>query len=373
MATIYKPTHKGKDGKRIRAKTWRIAYRDENGKRRTVGGYKDKDATLALARELETRAERISAGIPVVQKEKVREPLERVIQEYIDTLKDQGSAKDYIRMVRQRLETMRTACGWATLRDLSRQSIESFLKTIRAKGRSNATLRYYFAAARSFMNWCIQEGWLTENPLKNLRVPQSGAKGPTRPRRAFTEAELKALLEVAGPRRAVYAVAAMSGLRRDELRNLERGDVSFDPPTWHLRPEATKARRRELLPMLPDCVPFVRQACEEATSERVFTPPCIKTFHRDCRRAGIRRRDDRGRYLDFHSLRYTFCTMLAKVLPIQKVMILMRHRDIRLTANLYMDLGLTDLNAKDWKLPSFLTTSQPLGPAATPGPRGPGP
>ena len=67
--------------------------------------------------------------------------------------------------------------------------------------------------------------------------------------------------------------------------------------------------------------------------------------------ADIAKKDDSGRQVDFHALRYFFCTTLAHDVPIQIVSKLMRHRDIRTTCNLYMDLGLTDLAEATIDLP----------------------
>lgn len=64
----------------------------------------------------------------------------------------------------------------------------------------------------------------------------------------------------------------------------------------------------------------------------------------NCRPEAAPKADDEGRVVDFHSFRYTFCTLLARRLPIQHVQKLMRHRDIRLTVNIYMDLRLDDLS-----------------------------
>ena len=58
--------------------------------------------------------------------------------------------------------------------------------------------------------------------------------------------------------------------------------------------------------------------------------------------------------MDFHCFRYFFYTLCAKHMPIQMVRLLMRHRDIRQTCNLYMDLGLTDLKDELLKLPPLI-------------------
>jgi hypothetical protein len=63
-----------------------------------------------------------------------------------------------------------------------------------------------------------------------------------------------------------------------------------------------------------------------------------RTFRRDLADAGIPFLDELGRRVDFHALRYTFNTNLqvAGVSP-RVVMELMRHSDMRLSANTYTD------------------------------------
>jgi integrase len=80
----------------------------------------------------------------------------------------------------------------------------------------------------------------------------------------------------------------------------------------------------------------------------------MKTFDADLKAAGIAKRGADGRTLVFHSLRYSFCVRAALVLPIQKVKLLMTHRTLAMTADLYADLGLDDAGEDVWALPALL-------------------
>jgi integrase len=84
-----------------------------------------------------------------------------------------------------------------------------------------------------------------------------------------------------------------------------------------------------------------------------------EAHERDLARAGIPRQDARGRWADFHSFRYTFCTWMAQRHPIQVVQRLMRHGTITLTRDLYNDLDLSDTAEELWTLPPL--TADPLG------------
>jgi hypothetical protein len=113
--------------------------------------------------------------------------------------------------------------------------------------------------------------------------------------------------------------------------------------------------------MLVECWEALRPIWETATSptQKLFpSVPPMDTVRKDLKRATIARQDEEFRWADFHSLRYFFCTLLARKLPIQLVKSLMRHRDIRMTCNLYMDLGIADINEAAIVLPKLLGAEQ---------------
>lgn len=69
--------------------------------------------------------------------------------------------------------------------------------------------------------------------------------------------------------------------------------------------------------------------------------PRIERFRRDLVKAGIAYKDDQGRIADFHSLRKTFGTNLARGgVPRRTAMSLMRHSDGKLTDSIYTDENL---------------------------------
>lgn len=229
-------------------------------------------------------------------------------------------------------------------------------------GAAPRTHNRHHETLRAFLNWCVSQGWLASSPLASLKMLKVGQAGRRRRRRAYTTTEFRNLLAVAPePRRTIYIVAATSGLRRSELNRLEIQDVSLTDKLWTLRPTITKNRKRERLPMTPECfnalAPYVRTLMSQGSNARaaIFPThvPHVTLLYQDMKSAGIERKDGLGRVLDFHSFRYFFCTQMSKFLPIQKVMKLMRHSTITLTANLYNDLDLTDNAENNWTLASM--------------------
>ena len=82
------------------------------------------------------------------------------------------------------------------------------------------------------------------------------------------------------------------------------------------------------------------RACQHNVIGKVFRlgVPTAKTLLIDLAACGIKGVDEHGRHLDFHALRHTFATMLARAGVSPRVaMELMRHSDMRLTAKTYTD------------------------------------
>lgn len=342
MASIYR--QKGR-------KRYQISYKDEAGRRVTVAGYRDKEATKALANRLERNAERARAGLPVENEARRHQNILELREQYLSELTRKGRTQVHIKEQRRLLGTTFDECGWERLSQIRPDRMAVFLNEMQP-AVSSRTLNSYRDALSSFLQFCVRQRWIEENPLKDF--PKAKGKKP-KPRRAYTIEELYRL-QFGSRHAALYVIAATSGLRKSELRQLQRRDFSFEPARWHLRPEITKGKRTDVLPMAPEAAEIMSRITKDlAPTDRVFPViPRTQTLHRDIKNAGLQRIDTTGRQLDFHSLRYTFCTILAKHLPIQQVRLLMRHRDIRQTVNLYMDLGLTDVADSLAKLPPLL-------------------
>ncbi len=93
----------------------------------------------------------------------------------------------------------------------------------------------------------------------------------------------------------------------------------------------------------PELVAALRELKGESQpGELVFKRfPRIERFKRDLKKAGIPYQDALGRYADFHSLRKTLGTNLAKAgVPRRTAMSVMRHSDGKLTDKIYTDENL---------------------------------
>jgi integrase len=356
MATIWKPS-RVVDGRRVKSRKWYVAFRDpsQGGRRVKHPGYTDKEATRELGRKLEREAERKAAGLEVADRSRSAEPIKVPLEAYLAELDRSGASAGYRKRVRSILERLVRACHWPNLASVRADTLRAFLQAHARKGRSARSQNDYRNKAARFLGWCVAQGWVEGNPLTKVGcVPENG-KNRVRPRRSYTDAELTALFSLRNARTAVYRLAAFSGLRRSDLARLRVADADLtDPrrPRWRLRAEAVKEGRSAVLPMLPECADVVAALVKgkKPGDRLVHVPTDQRTLYADLKRANVSRFDDSHRRLDFHSFRYYFCTLLARSLPIQKVRLLMRHRDIRTTCNLYMDLGIDDV-AEAFTLP----------------------
>jgi hypothetical protein len=184
---------------------------------------------------------------------------------------------------------------------------------------------------------------LERNPLKS--VGKSETRGKERyVRRALTATELATLIETSGKRALPYMLAAYTGLRHGEIKQLTWADVHLDESRPYIlaRPSTTKNKKTAVLPLVPQLAERLKdwRAQQHSLTGTVFkhSVPTAVTLLKDLAACGIKGVDEHGRHLDFHALRHTFATMLASAgISPRVAMELMRHSDMRLTAKTYTD------------------------------------
>jgi integrase len=363
---------------------WYIVYADAAGRRVTKRGYRDREATEALAQKLERDVARARQGLaPATDPALAQTPWPRALDLWLAGLRHDNSDDVYVANMRRLVTKVAEGCGWITLASVRPDRVRDWLLDIKANGvpakdgrrknkhPSDRTVDQYLEVAKRFLSWCCAQNppYLEANPLESLKKIQKPKR--VRRRRAISDESLKRLLSVSGPRSPVYRIAALTGLRKDELRQLQWRDIRLDhaKPSVHLRPEANKSRRDDRVPLNHEAVEVLTSLRPEDAGplDPVFPSlPTLDTLKRDLEKAGIPYRDAEGRQFDFHSFRYCFCTMLARAdVPIRTAIELMRHKDPKLTLQIYTDAGQLDTEAAVGRLPR-------LGPAWSSPSRTPG-
>ncbi len=281
------------------------------------------------------------------------------VADYVSELVTAGRNAIYSANARRYLTEIGKVCQWATLEGIDRNAFAKFIAKRREEGASARTINNITSFAKSFLTWATNTERIDRNPLLSVGKLDESADRRRR-RRALADEECIRLLGIAKRRELCYRVALGTGLRKRELKLLEWRDVLLDDgqPRIQLRPEATKSKRADTLPISSELAQRLRAArpTPAAPMLRVFrNVPGLETFQRDLKSAGILYRDGEGRIVGFHSLRVTFITALHRAgLPTKVVMTLARHTDPKLTLGTYTDLAFFDTHGAANLLPSYL-------------------
>ena len=374
---------------RVKTTTYYAKYRDGDGRVKVVAtGCKDRRSAEQFLGRLERDADRVKSGIAtsdeIRQAKHKTGPIEDHVLAYLGTFRgSEAHRKDTGRCLARLIQEFH----WGSLADMRRDELETWLASETRSGRSARSRNAHHTALVSFCNWCVMVKRLAANPF--VKIAKAGLEAdPRRPRRALFEQEVARLVQAArnaprrpgesrrgkpseasrrpaerlpGPDRAeLYLVLVGTGLRKGELSKLVVKDLRlYDRiPCIELPAAIDKKHRQAVIPLRHDLVELLAERVKDlAPTDHVFEVPAdlIKRFDADCRRAGIPKRDDRGRTVDLHSLRMTFNTWLAKAGVAPRIaQELMRHEDIDLTMNVYTDPALFDLVTAVESLPSLL-------------------
>jgi integrase len=323
-------------------------------------GVTDKQVALEKLRRLVREREREREGLiqPKAERDVLKWPIQAAIHEYVESRRGLHRGAKYCRDRQLRLSRLAHACGWSTVAEINGYSFETWRaqqKTFCAK-----TLNEYQAAAAMFCNWL--EKRTGRNPMRSVeRIKSLG--DPRRTRRAFTAEELWRLVDVAGERGIVYLVAAVTGLRRGELSRIEWRDVNLDEPQPYISARSSITKNAKLVgqPLAPKVAAALRQYRPANVVPRDLVlrrlMPTMDRFRADLAAAGISYVDEKGRHADFHALRKTLGTELAKSQqPLRVTMELMRHSDAKLTTKIYTDAGMLPTWDAVQALPMFNDT-----------------
>ncbi len=411
--SVFRRTYTGRDGKREKTGVFYVEFRDHMDRVQRVPGYRDRAATQELERKLRTLSalrasgsppdetmrrwtenlpaalrDRLAAvGLITAQQVAALRSLSTLVDAWAEHLGAKGTGEEHVRLVKARALRVINGAGAKFWTDLSPTDVENYLRTARESGKriSARTSNFHLQAARQFIRWAIRTGLAVEDPLRVLE-PMNAERDRRRKRRALTADELQHLLDVtargadrdgmSGPERALlYRLAVETGLRRGELVALVVADLDLETPnepTVRVRAATAKNGREARLPLRAESVPALAAFVANRQPHcPVFATPkswrAAECMSADLAAAEIEATDAAGLIVDFHALRTTFATSLARSgASLQVAQRLMRHCTPTLTANVYTVLGRDDERAAVAKLPGAAT---PKGESAT-GPQG---
>ena len=362
VANVFKPRRR-KNGKSVESRLYSARVRLP-GEHKTITvalHVSDRQVAEAKLQELIRDREREAAGI--IAPRRIRDAANKAfcnhLVDYIADLRGRKLADGYVASIEARLKKLASECGWCLLIDVTPGSFQTWRAT--QKDRAPKTVNDYLAAAHGFFSWLERAELVVRNPLKNVGKVEARGK-ERRKRRAFTLEELARVVSESGVYRHAILTAYYTGLRRNELRQVEWGDIQQEARTVFIVPRASTTKNREAkrcyLPLW-----FARELFEAkpqgaSGGDRILLRgmiPSMWQYKKILKRAGLSYKDDQGRQADFHALRRSFNTHLAQAaVDPQTRKEMMRHSDIALTLDVYTDKGVLPMAEAVEKLPVFL-------------------
>ena len=362
----------------------------------------------------EAEADRERLGVVTREDRKISAELGKPIAEHLEAFDDSmlaaGRSGSHRKTTRRYIQAVIDDLRWRTLRDVTRAGMEGWLASCMREGRSARSRNAALVAMRSFLNWAKRADVIRVNPFDG--IPRSNERAdPRRPRRALEESALLALfaaaevrpladamtvrrgrrigqpcarisakrraaLELLGLERALaYRALFFTGLRVGELRSIRICDLQLDenPPRLMLAAKSAKNRRASSIVLRQDLVDQIRvvlarreslgSGCSGSVQKRDPSSPAflvpsgfLRILNRDLAHAGIAKRSSDGRTFDLHAFRTSLCTHLARAgVPLRTAQEVMRHSNPTLTANVYTDPALLQVEAALAALPSIQT------------------
>jgi integrase len=308
-------------------------------------GCSNRQVAEKRLQEAVAEREREAAGIiaPKVEREAANKPLKAHLEDWIAT-KEKVRDDQYLKCCRNQICRLLKECNWTFAKDVNADDLSRWMGESSLSAKS---LNHYLTTARTLLNWMVKQGRITFNPLRSVDL-LPGNEEKRRPRRALSDDDFSKLVDGSGERGIAYLVAATTGSRFGEMLEVERGDIHLDDgdPRIVARAATTKNRKEASLPLHAAVAEQLRTFLADlecGPADKVFAPLFRKRhqFKRDLEAVGIPRTDAQGRVVDFHSLRYTFCTNLQRLGTPQRVLMhLMRHSDRRLSDHIYTDTEL---------------------------------
>lgn len=282
--------------------------------------------------------------------------LDEHIDDYLADCRFRGLSEAYEKIKRSQLKRIVLLAKAQRLSDLTIESVTTALQQLKVEDRSARTINQNRATVVAFLNWCVMRDRLDSHRVD--RVPRLNEDDDRRlERRAATDEEIRRLLATAPPhRRMVYEAAILTGLRRNEITQIEARDIDIIGGTLTVRAAVAKKKKGDVIPLHQDLVPALsRRLLRLRPNDKVFAPvPRMETYKKDLAKAGIPFVDVNGEQLDFHALRGTFATRLLRGgVPLSVAKQLTRHASAKTLERHYDKLGLSDAAAAMKRLPGL--------------------
>ena len=354
----------------LRGETWWIRFQDHRNRQRRVRGAKSKRTAERIGSNLQRIVDLVSCGQAITQDlaewvnhkldkrriDKLKlwgmvtdvslspgQPLSKHLIVWHDGLVNRGRGEDYAELRYQRAKKLFEEAGAVYHGDIDAERVQGVLAEWDGKF-SDYTRAHYLSAARSFCRWMKRTGRASGDPLAILPVSRGKQKYHRCALTITHQQDIVVLtrglglkFDVTGFERSIlYWVALATGLRASAIRRLNVGDIYFDRSYIHSRSGGASNKSTSPKPLPKSLIDALRSFVVGLNPEdKLFNLPdetkLARMLRADAKECGV---PTEG--LDFHALRHTFGTTMARngTHP-RTLMSLMDHKTIQMTMKLY--------------------------------------
>lgn len=239
------------------------------------------------------------------------------------------------------------------VKDITAGDIDRLIRHLQARGLKPKTVRTYITTLSTLLAYAVRKGWARTSPMAAVDLPSMHDHATVAPLRFLRVHEINDLASMVpeGPYRvvdrALYATAAMAGLRQGELRGLRWSGVDWTAQRVHVtrnivrgQETSPKSRKGRSVPLAPQVVSALEQLREAsrftAQDDPVFADPwtgaplartpLMERYRKALAAAGL---DEAFR---FHDLRHTMGTSLAMAgVDVVTIQAYLGHSDLATT------------------------------------------
>ncbi len=281
-----------------------------------------KEAVKGLDREFVRKAERgyATSGFKFFDK----------ITEYFDWAEAGNKSVESVKTEKLRVKTLKEFFGDCDLTEIDKVRITEYCGLRRKAGKSPGTINRALAWLSFFSNWCIERGYLKENPTPKMLIePDSRIV-------ILSSRQVRELLYACDPRQKLLVMLGIyTGMRRGEILKLQWSRVDLDNGFIRLEGKDTKAKRNREITMPDDLLKFLQGVrSENPNSVYVieYKGKPIKSFKKIWLKLRQKLPFAMQEKLRFHDLRHVFATILRmQGTELHEIKELMGHQSLAMT------------------------------------------
>jgi len=204
-----------------RNKIWYVDYRVDGKRIRKEIGPSKKVAELAL-KDIEVKLAKSEIGI-VERKKKIHDYIENFTK-FLEVNKKPKTVQRYLEVISHFRSFLSSYPNITLLSQIQSKIIEEY-KQQRINYVKPNTVNFELGVLRYLFNVAIRNNYLSKNPVTEVEKMKWKRKQP----KFSTKQEIKLILDNCGKRLyPIFLTFLYTGMRKDELRNLEWSDIDFE-------------------------------------------------------------------------------------------------------------------------------------------------